>query len=267
MYSHSRQALERELTEHNATLEELSQARAETQDELRDYVRIRTELECTIQDLEASASNSSNKAELESDLAELQATIEAKEAELDELTPTWQEAKVRQTSERRQLDEDMARMSSLYAKRGRSTKFRTKAERDEYLSTEIKSMESYEATQAASLRSLRSDVISSRRSLNEIVAQLKSKEEKIADGRKKGRELGEDTNTLKEKLAGLTEKRKEKWREDTKVESQLSHLKDDLNAAERSLAGMMDRVRLLFSDWQCWCLFRTGHWHGSSSGR
>ena len=40
----------------------------------------------------------------------------------------------------------------------------------------------------------------------------------------------------------MTERRKELWREDSKVDNLVSRTSDELRSAERALAGMMNRV-------------------------
>jgi structural maintenance of chromosome 3 (chondroitin sulfate proteoglycan 6) len=45
----------------------------------------------------------------------------------------------------------------------------------------------------------------------------------------------------------MTEKRRDLWREDTKLDSLVSHAVDELRTAERSPAGMMDKVRVLIN--------------------
>ena len=47
---------------------------------------------------------------------------------------------------------------------------------------------------------------------------------------------------LKKEMSSLTERRKEVWREDARLDSVLSHAADELRSAERHLAGMMDKV-------------------------
>lgn len=46
--------------------------------------------------------------------------------------------------------------------------------------------------------------------------------------------------------AELVERRKEMWREDSKVDGLMSRAAEELGKAERVLAGMMDKVRVLF---------------------
>ncbi|KAH8832599.1 RecF/RecN/SMC [Flagelloscypha sp. PMI_526] len=235
------QNLERQLSDHSAALDSLTQSRAETQADLKDYTKTRTEIECTISDLENSAINLSSKSDLEAELYSLEATIEEKQAELANVIPQWQAAKDQQIAQRHRLDEANARMSTLYAKRGRATKFSSKAERDAYLKTEILSMEKFRSAQQSHLQTLQAGLTTSKHSLAEIEEQLSEQQNRISDGRRKIAQLAEEIAQLKGKQADLQETRKEKWRDDTKIESSLSRAREELQNAERSLAGMMDK--------------------------
>ena len=56
--------------------------------------------------------------------------------------------------------------------------------------------------------------------------------------------MGEEAVRLKDQLTELTERRKDLWREDTRLDSMVSRAADELRTAERALAGMMDKVRI-----------------------
>jgi hypothetical protein len=69
----------------------------------------------------------------------------------------------------------------------------------------------------------------------ELRTGLEERKEKI-------REWGRDHGDLKEEEGKIADQRKELWREDAKLESTVSHAREELKAAERHLASMMDRV-------------------------
>jgi structural maintenance of chromosome 3 (chondroitin sulfate proteoglycan 6) len=48
---------------------------------------------------------------------------------------------------------------------------------------------------------------------------------------------------LKDQQSELGERRKELWREDSKLGGVLAHAGDELKSAERNLASMMDKVK------------------------
>jgi structural maintenance of chromosome 3 (chondroitin sulfate proteoglycan 6) len=166
-----------------------------------------------------------------------------KETALNKLLPRWEEQRNLETSEKRRLDEASTRLNTLFAKQGRVSKFRTKAERDNYLRNEIASMSNYQAGQAGALDAARQDLERARRSEVELQNQIVGLQENIEEGRRKAKELSEEISGLKEQQMEKTEKRKDLWREDTKLDSLVKRASDELRTAERALASMMDKVR------------------------
>ncbi|RDB15230.1 Chromosome segregation protein sudA [Hypsizygus marmoreus] len=234
--------LEKAISEANHSLQTLSISRQDSQVELTDFIRTRTELECTIADLRAADANAGGKRDaLESELAQVEAKIQEKEELLSELLPQWTEQRALEATEKRSLDEANARLASLFSKQGRATKFRTKAERDTFLKHEIASMKAYQTTQTAALGTTRVELETARRGLGEIDSQIAEVHSKIEDGRKRVKDLAEQATTLKDQHSELSERRKDLWREDTKLDATVSREAEELRTAERVLAGMMDK--------------------------
>ncbi|KAH9913356.1 hypothetical protein B0H21DRAFT_896218 [Amylocystis lapponica] len=221
------QQLERSISQIRNTLTTLTATRQGAHSELNDLVRARTELECTVADLRVAAERAGGRREeLEGELAVVQEQIAAKEADLAALLPEWEAHRARETDEKHRLDEARARLDALYSKRGRLNRFHTRAERDRYLRSEITSMEAYRNSQATSLDGLR---------------RVEGAQERVEDGRQRARTLGEEVAKLKDEHAELSERRKELWREDTKLGNLVTHEADELRTAERNLASMMDK--------------------------
>ncbi|KAF5374150.1 hypothetical protein D9615_008823 [Tricholomella constricta] len=234
--------LEKAISEAQHSQQTLKITRGDTQAELTDFIRTRTELECTIADLRAANANAGGKREeLETELTRIEGKISEKEARLEELLPEWTEKRTLEAAEKRRLDEASAKLAALFAKQGRATKFRTKSERDAYLKNEILSMEQYHKTQSVALETTRTDLETARRGLGEIDGQITEVQSKIDDGRKRVRDLTEQAAGLKDQHGEFVERRKEFWREDTKLVSIVGRAADELRNAERLLAGMMDK--------------------------
>lgn len=169
-----------------------------------------------------------------------------------------------ETEEKRRLDEARARLDALFAKRGRLNRFRTRAERDQYLRGEIASIDAYRTSQTAALEGLRVTLQDTQQALEDIRTRSDDDANRIEEGRRRAREIAEQLLALKEQHGDLTEKRKNLWREETKLDSLVTHAADELRTAERNLASMMDKVSAaicigerLSYDW-------TGHWHRSA---
>lgn len=219
-----------------------------TQSELNDLIRSRTELTCTIEDLRLAVDRSSGQSEqLRTELENVEARITEREQELRDLLPQWDTHRARENEEKKRLDEARIRLDGLYAKRGRLEKFRTRAERDRYLRAEIASVENHSRGQAAALENTRQELDQARAALAEVEQRAENAVDRAEDGRRRAKELGEQLAQLKDEQAELSERRKELWREETKLKSLVDNEKDELRAAERLLASMMDKVRSFLS--------------------
>ena len=175
-------------------------------------------------------------------MEQVEEKVAEKEAFLQELLPEWQEQRALESTEKRRLDEASANLNSLFAKQGRATKFRTKSERDAFLRHEIGSVSAYKTNQASALEVTRGELGTGRQSQNEIDTLIQTVQGKIEDGRQKAKEISENLAGFKDQHTELTERRKDLWREDSKVDSLVSRASDEMRTAERALAGMMDKV-------------------------
>ena len=210
---------------------------------MNDLIRSCTELECIVEDLTVAGERSSGRREeLEIELSSLNVEISQAEAELAQLTPEWERRKDAESSEKRSLELAKGQLGALYSKQGRLSKFRTQGERDNYLRSEIASVEAFRQNQLTALQTVQQDLASSRESLQDVEARISNAETQADEGRERVKGLSAKISTLKNESAELTERRKELWREETKLASQISHASEELRSAERSLASMMDKV-------------------------
>ena len=122
------------------------------------------------------------------------------------------------------------------------TNFRTKPERDAFLRHEFASVSAYKANQASTLEVTRAELDTGKQSQNEIDNLIQSVQGKIEDGRQKAKEISENLAGLKEEHTKLTERIKDLWREDSKMDNLVSRASDELRTVERALAGMMNKV-------------------------
>lgn len=196
-----------------------------------------------VADLQTSSERSGSQQDrINGELADIERTINEKERALVKITPDWDRAKQQESAEKKRLDEANSRLAALFSKQGRVTKFRTKAERDSFLRTEISSLDSHKASQSAALTTMQNELANGRDALTQADAQMLTIQEQIESGRTRAIVIGEELAKTKEELATLTEKRKDAWREDTKSDSLVHRALEELQKAERTLGGMMDKV-------------------------
>jgi structural maintenance of chromosome 3 (chondroitin sulfate proteoglycan 6) len=193
----------------------------------------------------AEARSGGARTALEGELASIDTQLRAKEAELAALTPTIDAHRVREGEVRRAHDETRGRLAALFAKQGHAARFRTRSERDAYLTAELASLEAHRTAQADALTTTREELQRTEAQLEDIGGRLGALDQRAEDGRMRVRTLSEEIAKLAEERAEMTERRKELWREDAKVDAARTHALDELKSGERALGGMMDRVSFL----------------------
>lgn len=140
------------------------------------------------------------------------------------------------------LIETQAKIASLHAKGGRSAQFRTRAERDSFLSQQVKELTDYIAQQNSRLSTTRSDLEEARTRLSQ--AEETSGEKRAAlDGRKQIMdETAKEWGSKNEKKEELLERKKELWKEQARLNSASAFARDELSKARRAMASTMDKV-------------------------
>ena len=163
-------------------------------------------------------------------MREVEEKVAEKELEelLEELLPEWEEQRALESTEKRRLEEASANLNSLFEKQGRVMKFRTKSERDAFLRHKIASVSAYKANQASALEATRTELDTGKQSQSEINTLIQSVQGKIEDGRQKAKEISEYLAGLKEEHPKLTERIKDLWREDSKVDHLVSRASNEL---------------------------------------
>lgn len=239
----SYQNLETSIKELRTSIGTLTLTRQGTNADLTELVRARTELECIVADLRVASERAGGKhEELEAELAIIQQQISEKEAALTELRPEWEQHRARENEEKRRMEEARARLDALYSKQGRLNRFRTKAERDRFLRQELAGLETYRTTQTQALDAARNALEQTRGAVTDVEERLEAIQGRAEDGRNRAKELGENIVRLRDEHAEMSERRKELWREETKLKSLVDNEADELRQAERTLASMMDKV-------------------------
>ncbi|KAH9083418.1 structural maintenance of chromosome protein 3 [Lactarius deliciosus] len=224
------QTLENQISTAKHELSTLQLTKRGAQGELSDLTRSQKELELRIADLRAADARAGGQRDaIESELADVEAQVAQKEAALAALLPRWEAHRVTESEQRQALDEANGKLSALYSKKGRLERFRTRAERDQYLRSELAALESHRTAQSDALKASNLDV---------RVAEVTQRGE---DSRRRAKDLGEELATLADQRSEWVERRKDLWREDAKLDSTRNRAADELRSAERTLASMMDK--------------------------
>ncbi|WVQ96685.1 hypothetical protein IAU59_003791 [Kwoniella sp. CBS 9459] len=236
------QRYEEALTTAKHALSTTQLALRQYESEMADLVRSRTEIGCLIEDFTvAGEAGEARRAEVAQELQTLEERITEASERLDGLISDAERRIAAERQVREALEATQSKLAVLFAKQGRAQQFTTQAARDKYLRDEIKSLQAYEKDQQKRVDSLQKDVENAKDQLTEVVARSEEQARSEGERRDNLRKMAEEITTLRTNLDGMQEQRKELWREDGKLGQTVSNAKSEMETAERSLLGMMDK--------------------------
>ncbi|KAK4689553.1 structural maintenance of chromosome 3 (chondroitin sulfate proteoglycan 6), partial [Tremellales sp. Uapishka_1] len=233
---------EEALTKAKHALSTTSIALRQAESEKADLIRIRTEIECVIADFaQAGEVGQARRQQIAQALVDLEKRIAEAGGNLDEIEPELEAWVAEEKEARETLDSTQSKLQVLYAKQGRAQQFTTQAARDSYLNEEIKSLKAYEKAQQKRVDDLNKDVEGAKGQLAEVMAKSQELRRDEEERRDNLRKMGEEVSELKVQVDGMQEQRKELWREDGKLGQTVTNARSEMQSAERSLQGMMDK--------------------------
>lgn len=241
---------EKAIADMEATLSSLRQQlnllkidRRQLEEDRRDIAKARAKAELKVKNLGDSQS-SREQAKLQHD-AELEAVrkqIKAKEAELKKLTPEFEKRKKTEAEVKRALDTAENGRTRLLNKQSRGAQFKTRAERDAYLQTEIDELNLTISKQKANFVEAEEEVNRVKdiiQQLESSIATLRGELENWGGGRQA---LVDQVGQAQEEFDNLNEERKRLRREDDKLEAVLEKAREERERAERELSHAMDHA-------------------------
>ncbi|KAG9052490.1 Structural maintenance of chromosomes protein 3, partial [Serendipita sp. 407] len=236
------QALELRIREKEQEKAVLLVTRRELEAEMSQLIKAKTEVECVVADMQSNQSQSANqRSSMEAQLAKIQKNLQFKEVEMMELEPEWDTAQKDARELRQSLETSQARLQILYSKQGRLGQFTSMAERDQFLKGEIKALKDYQKKQSQALEELKRTAQETKEHIDELGSRESDLQESLSSRQQQLKDLEDALGEKKDLRSAKTERRKELWREDAKLETTVGHARDELRTAERTLATMMDK--------------------------
>ncbi|SCV71055.1 BQ2448_3817 [Microbotryum intermedium] len=258
--------LEATLTATRQRLEILRIEHREASDERSDLTKSQAQVECIVRDAEdatrkfqrnwhmsshvcptdSSTGTYADRGEerlheLEQELEHVEASINEAETELMEVSPQFEDLSRSEASTRQALETAQTTLGVLHAKEGRRNQFRTQAERDRHLKALVEGHGKAIEERERGAQSLEQDLEKAREALGGI-QEGSAEIRKELDGRKEAiREMQSRLAQHKVAQAEAVEKRKDIWKEDAKLDSQLRHAMEQLKTAQRNLSATVDR--------------------------
>ncbi|KAK3357052.1 RecF/RecN/SMC [Lasiosphaeria hispida] len=234
-------ALEQKFHEIHQSLELLAIERRQLDEDRRETARARAKAELKAKNLdETRHAREQQQQQQEADLNDVIRKIEGAENELAKISPDYEKWKVQEAEVKTQRDTVRAERNRLMNKQERGTRFKTKAERDNWLKKEIAEINTAYGSQKA-------NEMDAREQVEEVQASIKQLEQEIQDMREKMDSYGDNRAGLQEMLTKaqeareqLYEDRKRLRREEDKLNSLLSNTRQERDQAESSLSYLMD---------------------------
>ncbi|KAG9120915.1 Structural maintenance of chromosomes protein 3 [Ceratobasidium sp. 392] len=235
-------SLEREISSHRQALAILGATRPALKVDLADLTAARAKAQLAIVDLQERGEVGEQRREtMQAELEAVETRAAEVESSLEEIRPEWEQVVEEEKEEKRLMDEAQARLAALHAKQGRISRFSSRAARDAYLKSEIQGLKTAERSLAESIEAVNTEIASSQEKIEDVRNRVVESRDQVQERGNLLTKLGEEIVDKTARKAKLVEQRKELWREDTKYEQLVGSARDELRAAERTLAGMMDR--------------------------
>jgi structural maintenance of chromosome 3 (chondroitin sulfate proteoglycan 6) len=233
--------IDEEINDLKQKLDVLQVDKLQLEDDRKDRVKAKAKIELEVSSLTQGQSAAQQaRAQHDNELRDVQRLIQQREKELAQLMPEYGEKKDKEADIGAQLEEAKATQNRLRAKQNRSSTFKSKRERDDYLKKQIDDINITLATRKALAMQTSEEV-------SELEAQIGRLEIEISDLRSQQDNRGDNLQTIatevdktKEVRDRLTDERKELWREDAKLDSILYHAREEHSKAESFLQRVMD---------------------------
>ncbi|KAG0223701.1 Structural maintenance of chromosomes protein 3 [Actinomortierella wolfii] len=235
-------SIERAIQEIQQQKEILASEKLQLEHELQTNVKDKALLELSIKDHEENDSHSlEGKRRNQEELARLEEEIQTMESELAQLIPEYQRQEQEERMKRAQLEEIEVQLQSLYSKQSRSSQFATKAQRDAWIQKEIREIEGSHVTQTSRNALIEQELAALNGKLVDTEREIQNIREKETARKALLAELEQQLSALKAERDDLTDTRKELWREDARMDTTLSSLREEYRKAEQSLGSSMDK--------------------------
>ncbi|TFB04848.1 Chromosome segregation protein sudA [Trichoderma ghanense] len=222
-------------------LELLQIDRRQQEEDRRDGAKLLAKVELKVKNLrEGQSALEQARAQHASELASVQKEIKAKEKELAQLLPEYNQAKKQEDEARRQLDAVEASRSRLFAKQSRGSRFKNKAERDAWLRQEIQELNLTISTQKANKLDADEEVARIQSAIEQGEREIAELRSRLANWSGDRGEVVDEAARARATLDKLNDERKLIRREDDKLNSVISNARQEKEQAERELAQAVD---------------------------
>jgi len=211
-------------------------------EERQEFIQQKTKLELEIKDLQEAIKEDNNAKETDKkQMSKLEEKIKTKEEALSKITPDYNEKKSSEGDISARLKACEQRRTDLYSKQGRQSQFKNKDERDSWIKKELSSIKANIAQKEKQIRRYKDEVSETKQRCVQIDAEIAERNENLEGRKGQMEKTHKDSSELKRKRDELLQARKELWRQENKLEVEMTTTRGDLNKAERDLRQSMSK--------------------------
>ncbi|KAM4054667.1 SMC proteins flexible hinge domain-containing protein [Hirsutella rhossiliensis] len=215
--------------------------RRQHEEDRRDSAKALAKIELKAKNLkEGHSAQEQAQAQHSEELESVRADIAAKESELASILPEFSKRKQEEDGARRQLDAVEASRARLFAKQSRGSRFKNKAERDNWLRQEISELDLTISAQKANKLEADEEVARVQKAIGDSEQEIADIRSRLANWSGDRNQLAEQVSQARLTLDKLNDERKLIRREDDKLSSVIANARQEKEQAERELAQAVD---------------------------
>jgi structural maintenance of chromosome 3 (chondroitin sulfate proteoglycan 6) len=230
-----------EIKQLNRQMDLLQLERRQLEEDRRETSKVQAKIELDVKTLtDGLSATEQARSQHQHELKSVKQEIAGKEAELKKLLPDYQKRKDKETEVKQNLDIAEATQNRLYNKQGRSSQFKSKAERDKWLRGEIDELQTAMGVQKANRLNADEEVKAVQSEIKNLEGEIAGLRERLEGWGGSRQALSEQVTTAKDALEKLSDERKLLRREDDKLNSVITDARQEKERAERELSNTMD---------------------------
>jgi structural maintenance of chromosome 3 (chondroitin sulfate proteoglycan 6) len=209
------------------------------------FITRRTRFEFDIKDAEDETNQANMSSEqAQTELKRIEEQITTSETHLNKIRPEYDELRNREQQLAQERDLCDQKRTEIFAKQGRSTRFRTKEERDQWIRNEFAIINKAVKDKKAMSKKLEQELTDEeqrcaafRNEMKEITERSVEQQATIEDSERENFELMRRKDELQTK-------RNELWRNETQLTQEMTQLRDEQQKCEQNLRSVTGRTLL-----------------------
>lgn len=234
--------LEEEIRTVRQRLDLLQLEKKQHEDDRRDVAKQKAQIEIEVRSiLDGQTSAQKARSLQEEELQQVQFAIEERDARLEQIIPQYNQTRDHEKDVKARVIDTEGKRQRLFAKQGRSAKFKTKAERDNWLNKEIEENNMALATRKAVRTQTREEMQALESDIKAITSDIAKLRQRLDSRSDTMQAHYDDVQKAKDSRDALQDQRKEFWREEARLDSVLRNTQQEYEKAERFLSQMMDQ--------------------------